>query len=524
MSTSEDLSLLQRGLAHHNAGRFSDAEAIYRAVLARDPNNADALNLLGMLAGQTGNAAVAVELGARAVALRPDIALFHQSLAESLRMCGRFKEAVESSEHALALDRNSVSTLRTLGMSQIGLGAFSDGLETFSRLCALLPGDADAHTNRGACLLQLLRPGEAVESFKRAIAIDASRGEAFSNFGRALLDLNQSADAIGMLRRAVTLRPDDAAAHFNLACALLVRGQFEEGWKEFEWRRQTRPDITAPLGAVRPYWDGRTTSGKRILLCCEEGLGDAIQFIRFVPRLIEGGAKVIVVCPPELMRLFASVRGNPELSDGTALPAIDFYAPLMSLGRLLGTDLNSIPSQTPYLWAEAERVEYWRRELAPDSQALRVGLSWAGNPAHANDRNRSIAVEKLGPLASVKHVVFYSLQKRASDSVAPVSPAGMRMHDFAPRLTDIAETAAVIANLDLVISVDSGVAHLAGALGKPVWVLVPFAPDWRWITERVDSPWYPTMRLYRQTRLGDWTAPVDAVRADLEALAMSKHS
>jgi hypothetical protein len=302
--------------------------------------------------------------------------------------------------------------------------------------------------------------------------------------------------------------------------ALLSRGEFPEGWQEYEWRWKCK-DFPAHLRIfTQPRWDRSPLEGRTILLHTEQGFGDAIQFIRYLPQVKQWGGKIQIACRAELVRLFqANSQGCQILAPGEPLPSFDVYSPFLSLPRIFATTLDNIPSVVPYLHAEADDAKKWQHRLADHSSTTNVGLVWAGNAAHQNDRNRSITLAKFAPLAQVPNVRFFSLQKGSPAAQSKSLPAGMMLTDWTEELNDFSDTAALIANLHLVIAVDTAAVHLAGALGKPVWTLLPFVADWRWMLEREDTPWYPTMRLFRQTSEGDWKGVIDRVAHSLSEFA-----
>jgi hypothetical protein len=299
--------------------------------------------------------------------------------------------------------------------------------------------------------------------------------------------------------------------------ALLRQGDFQNGWPEHEWRLKARSQFPVRPFA-QPQWTGQDVTGKAILLHAEQGFGDTIQFVRYVPLVAARGARVILECQPELCGLLKDVPGAERvIGRGDPLPAFDLQCPLLSLPRAFNTMLQTIPAQHAYLMVDPERVQQWRAKLSLAHQSVNVGLCWAGSSTHSNDANRSIDPARLAPLAC-DGVTFYSLQKRDRSEAAPDVSATLALRDLGNQLVGFVDTAGVIANLDLVISVDTAVAHLAGALGQPVWLLLPFAADWRWLLSREDSPWYPGMRLFRQQRAGDWEGVIRRVAEELSGL------
>ena len=292
-------------------------------------------------------------------------------------------------------------------------------------------------------------------------------------------------------------------AHWNLSLALLLSGDFAGGWEEYEWRWKMKNNDGRNYSC--PLWQGEDIVGRTINLHVEQGFGDTIQFIRYAPMVMQRGAKVIVECQPQLVRLLASVEGLAHITDRTASSIyFDMHAPLLSLPRIFSTTLKTIPCHVPYLSADRVLVAKWRQKIEPLPGRFRVGLVWAGNPTHGNDRNRSCALVDFALLAKIPNVIFYSLRKDEGAEQCENPPHEINLVDLTRDIADFADTAALMDNLDLIISVDTAVAHLAGALGRPVWTLLPFVPDWRWLLDRRDNPWYPTMRLFRQSKPGNW--------------------
>ncbi|MGD0461133.1 MAG: tetratricopeptide repeat-containing glycosyltransferase family protein [Tepidisphaeraceae bacterium] len=475
---------LEIGLTHHRAGRLREAEDIYRQVLAEEPNHPEALQLLAGVATQIGRYDTAIDLLDKAIQANPNVALFHGNIGSLYLKIQRLDEAVAALERALQLDPQLAPAYYNLG------GALSDKGE-FHRAAAV---------------------------FRTGISLNPHWPELHNVLGFALRDCGDYDESLAAFRRSVALRPDFADGHRNLGMTLLLLGDFRNGWAEYEWRLKM-PQLVQTRNTAQPKWDGQTLEGKTILLYPEQGFGDAFQFIRYAPLVAKRGGKVIVECVPELAGVLRGVEGVERvITRGDSWPSYDVQSSIMSLPLAFGTTLETIPAEVPYLAAAPDRVAAWRERLGNPDGRRRVGLVWAGRPEHPNDRRRSMRLDQFAPLAEVKSARFYSLQKGPAASQAAAPPPGMDFVDWTADLHDFADTAALIANLDLVICVDTSVAHLAGAMAKPVWVLLHSAPDWRWMLNRTDSPWYPTMRLFRQAEPGNWTGVIANVSRALSQM------
>jgi tetratricopeptide (TPR) repeat protein len=468
---------LESGMSHHQAGRLVEAASIYRQVLAQNPKHAEALNLLGVLAGQA----------------------------------GRFNAAAEFIRRATELDPEYADAHCNLGNAFLGMGRFDEAIVAYRNAARLKPDFAVAHNNLGEALKDNGQHDEAIASYRQAIRLDPAFANAHCNLGVALQRKGRLDEAIACHRQAIALKPDLANAHLNLALALLTGGDFHQGLAEYEWRRKIRLTWTAPVYS-QPEWMGEELEERTILLFQEQGFGDAIQFVRYVSLVARRGGRVIIACLQELARLFEQL---PDVAKvvvaGQLAPPFDIHCPLMSLPRLFKTDLYSIPAKIPYLRADPALVKKWNQKLGPKDARIRIGLAWGGNSTHPQLRRRSVQPQEFLPLVRLNNAVFYSLQKGPAHT--PLSE--LRLIDFTSELSDFASTAALIENLDLVVTVDTAVAHLSGAVGKPTWVLLPFVSDWRWLIDREDSPWYPTMRLFRQQAMGDWAGVVKNVVEEL---------
>jgi len=398
--------------------------------------------------------------------------------------------------------------------------SFREAIAEFQNALSLRPDYFEAMMNMGVALQTLGETDRAIEAYRRSLALRPEFHPALINLGQALCDTHRFDEAIAAFRKAIAVRPEDPDAHIHLSGVLLLTGKFADGWGEYEWRLQ-KPSIGHPNSKfAKPRWTGQDLAGKRILLHSEQGAGDLIQFSRLCATLTQRGAHTILGSPPQLSRLFRTLQGVSQLIGITHEGLeFDYHCYLLSLPLYLGLTLETIPASVPYLHADPSLAEQWRARLEPLGHRKKIGLVWAGNPMHANDHNRSIPLASFAPLAEIEDAKFISLQKGA-----PVTqpPPGLLLFDRTAELSDYADTAALIANLDLVISADTSVAHLAGAMGKPVWTLIPFYPDLRWLLDRSDSPWYPTMRLFRQTRPGDWQTPIRAVTDSLASFVQQE--
>lgn len=536
-------------VSNHRQGKLAEAEKLYRQVLTRDPNFAAAyymLAVLGQAVGRTADALVlakrAVELNGgapdfqalmgvlqattgqlepaiasfrRALMLRPNDPEARNNLGNALRETGRPQEAIVEYQHALRSKPDFAEVLNNLSNAYRDVGRFEEAVDVARRAIAMKPGYAGALNNLGNGLKELGQFTEAGAAYAEALAFQPGYSDAYYNIGNLEKEKGELDAAVKAYERALRMRPVFPSARWNLGLTLLLKGDYERGWDAYEarWSVAKQP---ADRGLAKPEWDGGELDGKRILLHCEQGLGDTIQFIRYAPLVQKKGGHVYALVNPELERLLKGQLGiEKHFADEFALPEIDVQCPMLTVPRLQKTTLKTIPAEVPYLHADAALVARWKLQLDRQGDGKRkIGLVWAGRPENQRDRRRTMKLELFAPLSQITDIQLFSLQKGDAARQVGAAPAGMNLIDLAPRLTDFAETAAVIMNLDLVISVDTAVAHLAGALGRRVWTMIPFAPDWRWLLNRTDSPWYPTMKLFRQHEWGKWDdAVADVVNA-----------
>lgn len=449
----------------------------------------------------------------RAIALDPHVPAYHHSLGQTLHRLARFSDAALCYQEALRLEPSSASVLNDLGAAFMEGRRFPEAVSALLDAIAIRPGFPEAFNNLGSALREQGQYDEAITCYGEALRLRPGYAQAHNNLGTAFEKSGRLEEALAEYGWAVRLDPGYAQARFNRAAARLLKGDFERGWKEFEWRFQAAGH--APRQSTAPLWDGSPLQGRRILLHAEQGLGDTLQFVRYAGMVKQRGGVMILQCQPRLVELLRTVQGIDEIAAG-GMPAHDCHAPLLSLPLLFHTLPETVPAPVPYIRPDPALAAKWAERLGR-KHSLRVGLVWAGNPNQLNDRYRSMSLAQLAPLASIEGVQLFSLQKGEKARELLENKAGWRIARIEPEDEGIAGTAAMIENLDLVITVDTMVAHLAGALAKPVWTMLPFAPDWRWLLDRNDSPWYPTMRLFRQPRPGDWESVVHEVSEALRA-------
>jgi tetratricopeptide (TPR) repeat protein len=546
---------MNEALSLHRQGRLRDAEKIYTRVLKAAPDHFDALNLLGTIKAQLGRIGEAHRLLSAAVKLNPRAPQGWANLGQVLHALKQDQDALGCFDRALALAPDDIGVLTNRanallslgrhedalaafreilarvpqhpearlnsGIAHAALGALDEAVAEFDHVLTLVPGHPAAHFNRGVALYDLGRYADAVAAHDSALAAAPDHAGALLNRGRALAALNRFDDAIASYGKAHALRKDDADAHFMESLALLTFGDYRRGFEKYEWRWR-RSGMAEQKSRGRPLWLGDyPLARKTVLLHAEQGLGDTIQFARYVPLLAANGAKVVLEVQPELTALMARLDGaTTVIARGAAPPQqFDVHCPLGSLPLAFKTEPATVPADIPYLSADDEHLAIWSARIGA-LERPRIAIAWAGNPSHLNDRNRSIAFAKLAPLLSIP-ARFVSIQRdvRGDDAIALAGE--VRVTNVGADLENFSDTAAVIALCDLVISVDTAVAHLAGAMGRPLWMLLPFAPDWRWTLDGETSPWYPTARLFRQTSLGDWDGVIERLGDELKRFAQS---
>ncbi len=499
-------------------GKLMEAEAVCRQILQAQPNVSEAEHLLGVIAHQNGKLGEAIEHVKRATKLAPRVALFHANLGEMLRLAGQPKLAAEAARRALEIEPTMAAALSNLGVALYELKDYEGAARAQREAIAAKPDFAEAHSNLGNALHALRRFDEAIPAYRRAIEINPNYADGWANLGTTLHHSGSFEQGVSALRRAIALAPHHANARSGLGILLLMRGDLAEGWDEYEWRLRS----TERKGPKFPEipWQGENLDGKHIYVQAEQGFGDTLQFARYIPLLAARAGKVTLRVHQQLVTLMReNLPGVTVLGDRGEPEPYQCDTVLLSLPRLFKTRLETIPASVPYLRAPAEVAQRWKKRLET-MKGVKVGVAWAGNPEHVNDHRRSIDVALLAPLLAVRGTSFASLQfgSRAADlkKLKRHKPA---IEDLSPDLGGFSEPAGAVAELDLVITIDSSTAHLAGALGKPVWVLLPWVTDWRWLLNREDNPWYPTMRLFRQKKGQDWADVIARVEKELKAVA-----
>lgn len=479
--SSQVQALFDQALALHQRGSIMEARRLYQAVLRIDPTHFDSIHLLGVTCLHTGQPAAAATIIGDAIRINPNFALAHNNLGNALSQLGKIEEA----------------------------------LGCFARALALKHDYADAYTNRGNALRALERYDDALASYDQALLLEPSNAEAHSNRGNLLGDLKRIDEAMACYERAIALKPDYADAHWNKALLLLLKGEYRAGWEKFEWRLKREETRAMYPDYPQPAWRGqRDIAGRTLLIHSEQGLGDVIHFCRYLEDVARLGAKIIFEVPASLVPFVGTLRCPLTIvAKGESLPAFDAYCPVMSLPFAFGTTIDTVTSRVPYLSSDPFKVAQWQQRLGTRDR-MRVGLAWSGASTHQDDAKRSMKLEGLLPLLDLP-IEWHSLQReyRPSDLDLLQRCPGLRQHQ--DRLEDFSATAALIECLDLVITVDTSVAHVAAAMGKPVWIMLAFVADYRWLLDRDDSPWYPSVRLFRQPKIGDWHGVVSRVAAEL---------
>lgn len=540
--------LLAQAMEHHRAGRLQEAMQGYRRALELDPRQPDALNLLGLACHQSNHSELGAHYIAQAIGMNPHAPLYYIHMGMALRALGKPPLALAAYRQALALAPQHPDAWFNLGNLQKELGRLNDALASYEQSQKYGAGAPDLLNNMAVVLDALNRWEEAERCSRQALRAQPQFAEAHSHLGSLLAKqgrleealehglestrlkprdpanwvnlaitwqaMDQLGNSLGCLREAVRLAPRHATAHFQLGLALLKSGDYAAGWPEYEWRLQCNDPEAGRRQFQQPRWDGSPLDGRTILLHAEQGLGDTLQFSRFVPLVAARGGRVLLECPQPLARLLRHLPGvNQFIPLGELPPSFDCQAPLPSLPGLLGITLANLPP------ARLNRTESARQPLANPRSIRKIGLCWSANIHSKNLHSRILPVGRLIPLLARTPAEFFSFQIGAAAQDLQTLPPAMRPRDLSPQIHDFDDTARLALEMDLIVTIDTSMAHLAGLLGRPVWLLLSRDADWRWLCHRDDSPWYPTMRLFRQTRLGDWGEVIQRVQDALAAAA-----
>ena len=535
----------EQAIQHHQAGQLEQAKKKYQEILDTNPQHADSSHLLGLVEYQYGNYVKAIEHIQQAVLISPKQPVFLNNLGNVLKEMGELDRSVQAYQQALEVAPDDAEIHNNLGVTLKEMGELDRSVQAYQQALEINPQYAEAHNNLGNVLKEMDQLDESIHAYQKALKINPQYVEVYNNLGNVLKEMDQLDESIHAYQKAIQIQPDYVEAHINLGVVLreqvrlkesiqahqqaiqiqpdydeahinlaitfLLQGQLTAGWKEFEWRRSRKRDFK------RPLWDGTPLNGKSILIYAEQGFGDTIQFVRYIDLLPDANTIIIVVCQPELKTLFKSInRIDTLVTKGEDIPDSDVHVPLLSLPYMFNTTLDTIPARIPYLYLNPEADSVFH---LGDSHDLKIGIVWAGRLTHANDNNRSIDLKWFKCLLDIRNCEFFSLQVGERREDIKQHGYHRTIKDLGKQFTDFHHTALAILQLDLVISVDTAVAHLAGALGKEVWTLLPFVPDWRWMLDRSDSPWYPSMTLFRQKETGDWSPVFEQLR-----LALTRYS
>lgn len=496
----------QTGLKAYGQGLVVEAEAALKKVLEIDPDQPDALQLKALMALDRKDYTSALPLFARAVSLKSDFPLAFYNQGNAYRETNQLEEAVKSYMTVIDQAPDFADAYGNLGLTYLQLSDDEKAFEYLNRAVEIKPDYPVALNNLGNLFRRQGKLNEAAALYNKSIIYEPGYALGYSNLGNVLRDLGKIDQAISAFEKAQAADPLFPEASYNLGLAQLLTGDFLSGWEGYQHRHKIPGGPPSTDHFPQPLWDGTSFAGKTLYLYPEQGLGDVIQFSRYVPLAAEKGGSVILRTPPKLKDLFESLSGVDaiNLESEPEPESYDVHASLMDLPRLFKTNQDTIPDTCPYLEVDQTHIKRWSEILGAKTD-FRVGLVWAGRAQHENDHNRSIDPELFIPLSRCDGISLFSLQIGKAGQAATIF--GNAVKDLAPHIKSWTDTAAAMKNLDLIISVDTSSAHMAGAIGCDVWTLLPFVPDWRWQLERSDSPWYPTMRLFRQSELGDW-APV----------------
>lgn len=485
----------------------------------RHSNNADLLHHSGVSAYQNGDLKTALEFVLKAIKINCNVPKYYNTFGVILAQAGREQAAIKAYQKAIALNNNYGEAYSNLGNCLQKQNKYSESLGYYAKATTLNPDYAESYNNLAAALYKLGNFKAAIENCRKAIKLKGNYAEAYNTLAAALQAEQRFDEATECYDKTVKYAPEYAEAYYSRGMLYLCHGEFAKGWDDYQWRLKTKK-TKVTLRYDKPWWQGESFQGKTLLVQSEQGFGDSIQFVRYLPMAKDRGGTVILAEKSELIGSFQSLEGIDDLVDLRELidgaVKYDLYIPLLNLPAIFDTKIDNIPARIPYLSAEASKIVYWHDKIKTD--AFKIGIAWSGNPEHANDHNRSCALKYFTRLAKIKDIKLFSLQKGPGTEQINNWPENLELINLGQKFEDFTDTAAAIENMDLTISVDTSVAHLAGAMGKATWLLIPYESDWRWMLEREDSPWYPTIRLFRQKQHGNWDDVFQSATEQLKIL------
>ncbi len=507
------------GVSAYEKDDFKTALELVLKAIKIDSNVAEYYNTFGVILAKAGREQGAIKAYRKAIELNNDYVEAYSNLGNCLQKQNKHAESIEYYTKAIELNPDYADTYNNLGAALYHLKNFEAAAQNCRKAIELKNNYTDAYKNLAGSLYRLGDFKSAKENCHKAIKLKANYAEAYNTLA-AVLQMEQRFDeAIECYNKTVEYAPDYAEAYYARGMLYLCQGEFAKGWDDYQWRLKTEK-TKFTLRYDKPWWQGENFGGKTLLVQAEQGFGDSIQFVRYMPMVKERGGRVILAEKPELLNLFENLNDIDDLVSIRKLMegkvSYDLYVTLLTLPAIFDTKIDTIPARIPYLWAKASKVTDWRKKIETD--ALKVGIVWAGNPEHLNDHNRSCALKNFTRLAKIKNVKIFSLQKGPGIKQIKDWSADMELINLGQKFEDFTDTAAAIENMDLIISVDTSVIHLAGAMGKTTWALIPYESDWRWMLNREDSPWYPTIRQFRQKEYGNWEELFARVAKQLQIL------
>ena len=513
------------GIIYETINKYDEAICAYQKAILKEPDYAEAyLNIAIALKSQK-KYIEAIENCRNSISITPCYAEAYNTLAFLLEKQKKYDEAIENYKKAIKIKPDYVEAYNHLGDIYNELGDYQEAAKSFYTAMQYDPSYAELYNNLGIAQKELEQFDDAISNFKQAIKLEKNFAEAYYNLANSLRDEGDCNEAVKNYKKAIDINPDYAHAHWNLSLAQLLDGNYLEGWKGYKWRRNADLKVLTDYHKTgKPRWDGSSFKSKILFMHYEQGLGDNIQFVRYLPMVKSRGGKVIFETLKPLIGLLNNFPGVDEIieynPDEKSSIQFDYYASLLDMPYIFETTVETIPSDVPYIYADPVKSRYWSERISKDK--FNVGIVWAGSPEHGNDRYRSCKLQSFSSLSMIEGVCLYGLQKgKAAEQMAELT-GQIPVINISDDFEDFTDTAAAIDNLDLVISVDTSVLHLAGAMGKKVWALLPFSPEWRWMLNREDSPWYPTMKLFRQKKRNDWYGLFKQVCEELKMLVQNK--